>query len=196
VIIGNTLQLTETVAPTSEPVALADMKAHLRVDTADDDTLITALIKAARQYVEGVTGRALVDRTYRLDLPRFSSVMRLPKPPLIAVSQIQYYDEDNSIQTWAASNYEVDEPAERVLLSDTGTFPNIYNRHDAVQITYTVGYGTDLSPVQAIPEPILVAIKLLVGDYYENREGRIIIPAQLTSINNDTLDRLLWAYRV
>ena len=33
--------------PAIEPVTLDEARAHLKVDTADDDTLITALIAAA-----------------------------------------------------------------------------------------------------------------------------------------------------
>ena len=43
---------------TSEPIALADAKAYLRVDYPDEDQLITDLISRARQYAETVTHRA------------------------------------------------------------------------------------------------------------------------------------------
>jgi Phage gp6-like head-tail connector protein len=42
----------------SEPVALQDAKAYLRVDYPDEDQLITDIISRARQYAETVTHRA------------------------------------------------------------------------------------------------------------------------------------------
>lgn len=39
-----------------EPVTLSDLKAFARIDSNDDDTLLTALGIAAREYVEQATG--------------------------------------------------------------------------------------------------------------------------------------------
>lgn len=58
--------------PAVEPVLLVDAKAHMRVDIADDDALITGLIAAARQYVEDLTGRRLITQKWRLYLDRFT----------------------------------------------------------------------------------------------------------------------------
>ena len=47
-------------APTVEPVTLADARLHLRVIDTVEDSLITSLIVAAREHVEQVTGRRLI----------------------------------------------------------------------------------------------------------------------------------------
>lgn len=57
--------------PAVEPVSRADAKAHLRVDIADDDSLIDALIGAARQAAEHRTRRSLVLQQWRLVLDQF-----------------------------------------------------------------------------------------------------------------------------
>ena len=41
------MKLIQSVAPTTDPIALADMKSFLRVLHTDDDALITSYIKAA-----------------------------------------------------------------------------------------------------------------------------------------------------
>lgn len=57
--------------PVSEPLSLADAKAHLRLDTALDDAYVNALIVAARQYTEEVCWRGIVAQTWELVLPGF-----------------------------------------------------------------------------------------------------------------------------
>ncbi len=39
-------------------ITLAEARSYLRVDTSEEDELITALIQAAAQYIEEATGRA------------------------------------------------------------------------------------------------------------------------------------------
>ena len=61
--------------PAEEPVSLAELKSHLRVDSTDDNDYITALGKAGREWVESYCNRQLVTATYdyRIDrLPRRS----------------------------------------------------------------------------------------------------------------------------
>ena len=60
--------MTRISAPAAEPVTLAEAKAHLRVVDAVEDTLISGLIKAAREEVEAATGLALISQNWRLYL--------------------------------------------------------------------------------------------------------------------------------
>jgi hypothetical protein len=55
--------------PTVEPITLADAKLYVRQTETFDDSLITTLIAAARQYAEMVTRRALIAQrlSYLLD---------------------------------------------------------------------------------------------------------------------------------
>src|SRR5260370_38437390 len=57
-----------TVPPTVEPVVLADLRStstgsYLRVDFADDDTVLNALITQCRADAERMTGKAFVPQT-------------------------------------------------------------------------------------------------------------------------------------
>src|SRR5215469_16680870 len=54
--------------PAVEPVLLADAKGQARIDTTDDDTLVTNLITGARQWAERYTGRAFITQTWQMAL--------------------------------------------------------------------------------------------------------------------------------
>lgn len=52
-----------TVPVSQEPITLADVKLYTRIDFADDDAIIAALITRCRSYAESVTRRALAPKT-------------------------------------------------------------------------------------------------------------------------------------
>ncbi len=52
------------------PVALSELKAHVRVDGTAEDTYLTSLIKAATDFVEAENNREVVDRTWAVVLIR------------------------------------------------------------------------------------------------------------------------------
>lgn len=58
-------------APTTEPITIAEAKAHLRIDDTDDDPLVNTLIIVTRQAVEEFLGRALITQTWQVFYDRF-----------------------------------------------------------------------------------------------------------------------------
>ncbi len=56
-------------APAVEPISTSEAKLHLKLDSdTTDDTLIAALITAAREIIENMTGRALINQTWEMSL--------------------------------------------------------------------------------------------------------------------------------
>lgn len=51
---------TLVTGPSIEPLAVAELREHLRVDIDDEDALIADYIAAARAWAETYTGRALL----------------------------------------------------------------------------------------------------------------------------------------
>lgn len=160
-------------AAAATPITLAEAKAHLRVDTTTEDTLITTLINAATEYAEKRLARALITQTWEQYLDEFPSTdsFEIKFPPLQSITSIKYYDADNVLQTWDSTNYDVDIKAEpgTISLSNASTgYPSTFNKPNAVIIKYVAGYGDASTDV---PELIRAGIKLLVSHFFENREG-------------------------
>ena len=118
------MSLSLVTTPTSEALNRTEVKDHLREDGTDQDTLIDALIVAAREAAEGFTNRALINRTWDLRLDGFLEEIRLPRPPLMAVDSIKYVDTNGDTQTLATTEYTVDqwmEPARATTTSRRAT---------------------------------------------------------------------------
>lgn len=92
----------------------------------------------------------------------------LPLPPLQTVDSIKYTDQDGVLQILAPASYIVDavsEPA-RVTPAYGMTWPATQNRINAVEVTFTAGYGL----AAVVPEGIKRWMLIRVGSLYENRE--------------------------
>jgi len=188
------MNLKLITAATTEPVSLIEAKAHLRVTDSNSDTLISSLIKTARQHCENFTGRALASQTFELIMDSFPSVIELPMPPVTSLIAtdcgIKYKDSDGVETTLASTEYIFYDSEPAVIVNAYGkSWPTfIPYPIGAVKVRYVAGYTTN------IPEPIKQAIMLLVGHLYENREainiGNIIneVPFGVTT--------LLFPYRI
>jgi len=164
-----------TTAPASEPITTAEAKSQLRIDSSDEDTLVDNYITVARQTLETLMRRAFVTQTITLKYDSFPSRIRLPRPPSTSVTSITYVDTDGATQTWDSANYVLDsqvEPASIQPAYDVD-YPNTRTQPNAVTVTYVAGYGS----ASDVPESIRLAIRLLVGSYYENREATSVAKA-------------------
>jgi uncharacterized phiE125 gp8 family phage protein len=164
---------TVTVEPTVEPLTLAEVKNFLKEEQATNNDLITAMIVSARKIAEGKCNRRLVTQTVKLSLDDFPSEdIEIQGSPIQSISTVKYYDDDNNLQTLAATNYQLDiteEPA-RFGISSTGEWPSVYDRFNAVEITFVAGYGL----AAAVPDNIKQAMYFMIGHWYENREDVVV----------------------
>jgi len=165
--------ITRISGPASPLLMIAEAKDHLRVDFDEDDALIYAYIQAATDMVDaewGELGRALVTQRWQLTMPAFpaSGVIILPIPPVQQVTGITYYDADNAHQTLAVDTYRLTVNGDDARLDKAAgaVWPATYDRVDAVAVQYDAGYGDAASDV---PEGIRLAVRLMVGHWYENR---------------------------
>lgn len=166
--------------PESEPISLAEAKKHLNVDFTDDDDLIEAMLKAARQNAERFMGRALVSQiwdVYLDEFPRHGAAIKLKPAPVIEVLGV-FYGDDSPEAEFASAGYRLDRasaPA-RLSLVSGGSWPTITCTENAVRIRIRAGYVDDevSPPTGEVPYDIRAGILLNLGTLYANRESVLI----------------------
>jgi len=148
-------------APTAEPVTLAEIKTHLRISDDVHNTELWNLIIEGRKYIEMHTGRSLMPQTWDYYMDSFSSdIIEIPYPPLVSITSVKYQDTNDTEQTFAASNYNVDtnhKPG-RITLDPNASYPSTYSDYNAVVIRFVSGYAN----ANSVPEEFKRAIKLYV----------------------------------
>jgi uncharacterized phiE125 gp8 family phage protein len=190
------LSLQQIVPPLVEPVTVQEAKLHLRIEQTDEDTLLAHYISAAREDIELYTRRQLLPATWVLGLDTLTAVIQIPRPPLLAVVGMEYYDEAGVLVPIDSDTYRVDaysEPA-RLWWTRTEAWPVLPREAlTGVLMTYQAGYRS----AAHIPASIKQAMLLLVGDFYEHREARLDMGGSVSRIeDNPTVGRLLWKHRV
>ena len=167
------MSLVLNTPPAAEPVTLDQAKAHLKVDTSDDDALIAQLVTAARARAEWQTGRAFVtqDWTLWLDAWPLQGVVEIPLAPLQAVTSFTTYACDDSATVLDTGKYRVDANSEpgRVVLQPGVTLAALRDIN-AIAITFTAGYGE----AAAVPTPVAAAILQIVASLYAHRGDEMV----------------------
>lgn len=171
------MPLDITAPPAVEPIPLAEAKARLRVDHTHEDSLISALITAARVRVERLTGHALINQTVREIRDRWEEgdrlspdgvVFTLARGPVSAVHHVQTVDEDGVAQTLDPASYVLDSVSApgRLAIRERACWPRPGAPMAGVDIHYDAGHG---AASDAVPAPLREAVHLLVADAYERR---------------------------
>ncbi len=173
------------VSDAVHPVTLERARAQCRVDCLDEDVLIGSYIFAATQAASDRLQRALVPANYRLTLDAFATSIEL-LPPVISVESVKYIDPDGAWQTLDPQSYLLDTVSEPgCLVPSAGCgWPATQDRINAVEVKFSAGY-----PENAVPEPIVQWILLVVADLYDNRQRsseRPVVPQNFADCLLDT----------
>lgn len=183
--------LIRTSDAATEPVTLAEAKAHARVDVSDDDALITAMITAARHVAEQQLQRALITQTWKLTLDEFpSGVLELPHPALQSVTSVKYYDADGVQQTLSNTLYRVDTSSEPGRIEPVDSWPATYSRIGAVEVIFVAGWAN----AAAVPAAIKSWMLMRVASMYEHRADQATQRDAVTAV--EFADCLLDPWRV
>lgn len=189
--------------PAVEPVTVSEAKAHLRVDTSDDDTYIGTLITAAREWVESYLDRALITQQLVMTREVLDDELYLPRPPMAVTGtatavSITYTAPTGDTATLSTATYRVsryETPGEITPVYGTSWPANIEDEN-AVTVTWWAGYGLTGSSVPAV---IRHAMLMLVGHWYESRQAAVAtgaVPQDVPYGVKSLLDSSRWmSYR-
>ena len=174
-----------TTTPT-EPITLPEAKLHLRVDGTDEDTLITALISAARETCEDRIEGSIPVTGWKLTLDAFPDAIRLPRAPIASVESVKYLDADGVQQTLSALDYLVDTVSTPgyIVPAYGKAWPETREQINAVEVEYTAGSATT-------PAALKAWMLLAVGEMYANREAS----SERPSVAHGFAERLLDPFR-
>jgi uncharacterized phiE125 gp8 family phage protein len=159
-----------TIEITSTPdldsvISVANLKAHLRVDHSDEDTLIEAYRDAAIKWVEDYCNTRLGDVTAVMYMDAFYTCA-IPVGPVSAISSVTYVDQAGDSQTLNTTYWWADlkrKPARITFDSPPDLYDDTFN---AVQVNMTIGYAE-----ADIPTPLIHAVRLMVAHLYESRQA-------------------------
>lgn len=175
--------------PTELAVSLADTKIHLRVEGSEEDTLITAYIKAAAERAEQITGRALMPQTWEITLDAFPDAFEITRVPAASVTSLKYWDAGGVQQTLSAALYALDNAddfgASYVVPAFGAAWPDTRQQINAVALRYGAGYATAAD----VPDSIKSWILLQVAAMYENRELESSVQTYALGFADRLLDR-------
>jgi uncharacterized phiE125 gp8 family phage protein len=182
----------QTNPPSAEPLTLAEIKAHLRLDGGDEDSLLLSLITTAREHLERETGLCLIVQSWRLYLDRWprDGVTRIHRSPVQAIEAVTVYETDGT---------PVDVSLEDHLLDGAGRPARLWLKNqptpgqpiNGIEIDFSAGYGEAGTDV---PDTLKRAMSLHVGHMFAFRG--VVSPDQQPAGIPDGYERLIAPYRM
>lgn len=148
----------------AEPISVAEAKQHLRVlDDTTEDTLIGTYIAAARAWVEDYTSRILVQREIELLYQAWGDYLTVWLQPVVSIDPITYIDADGEEAEFDGFAFASGQYPLRIYPVDQ--FPTLGD-NGFITVPVTAGYEAE-----AIPEPLIHALKLILTAMFKGRGG-------------------------
>lgn len=143
--------------------------------SAESD-LLTAIIQASREHVEDITRRQLLTATwdYYLDEWPDGDAIKLPFGNLASVTSVSWKDTDGTETTLTVTDdYLVETNGEgigRVVLPYGVSWPSgTLFPSNPIKVCFVCGW----TAASLIPRKIIVALKMICKDLYDNREAQV-----------------------
>lgn len=162
----------------AEAISLDEARKQCRVLNTDDDDVLRIFIEAARNSVEHIIENALVEGTYAFYFDCSQPAFKIYKP-IVSITTFEYKTARNTgtySGSLTGSDYHMDTEQGLITLNDS-TMTDIVEQSNAIKITAVVGQPN----IGIIKGDIKLAMLLMIGHWFENREDSIIGP-NITSI--------------
>ena len=171
--------ITRLTSPLGLPVSLAEAKAHLRVAGSEQDDLIRLLIESATEQLERDIDQCVIVSSWKQSqesFPRCGEPLELIKGPIGSVTSVEYYDEDNVLQTWDSANYELNPETRTVFCLNDDGWPDTQYAIQKYNVFVTFSCG--VSDATNVSRYIKQAILLNAGRTFYD-------PAQENQVNSN-----------
>lgn len=176
-----------TTPPTAEALTLAEAKAHLRLDTSDEDDLVATLIRVARAHLERTTGLCLMTQTWRLYLDSVSedAVIQIARGPVQSIESVTVYDGAGTASSISLEGHVLDgrgRPA-RLMLTQKVRSGRAIN---GIEVDFTAGFGASATDV---PDTLKRAMLTHVAQMFSCRG--VVGPDEQPALIPPGYDRLI-----
>lgn len=172
--------------PVAEPVSLDEAKAHLRLDTSTENSLVQMLIQVAREHAEALLGRPILSRVYRQHLEKFPNDLD-PIPlseDVSAVESLVYRAPTGAFLTLPDTDFAI-------LGANRLSAPNGWPAGTAITLDYKAGM---FETPEAVPASIKQWVLMRVATLFENREA--LTDGRLKELPRTFVDGMLDQWRI
>ena len=153
-------------------MTLEEAKAYLRLETATDDALVTALVASARALCEAFLGQHLVRRTVVETLAPTGVWQRLEVSPVAAITLVERIAADGTATSAGVGDHAIDiDPAGDGWVRASGSA--------RLRVTYRAGLAEDEA---GVPAAIAQGITRLAAHLYSRRDDMSGPPAAVAAL--------------
>jgi len=176
--------LKRTLAPTVEPVTVAEVKSQVHITHDLQDTTLSSYIKAAREQAEDYQRRSYITQKWDIVLDCYpQGEICLLRGPVASVESIVVTAIDGNTTDMDVSDFVIliDNTPARMKLKSTASWPSVTLQEiGAIRISYTTGYGADGATT---PESVKHAILVFCGFADDNRAVETVeLPASFFNL--------------
>lgn len=186
------MTLFMTDPPLAEPLALAVVRGHLRIDDAAEDELLSSLIRTGREHLERETGLCLMVQGWRLCLDRWpeSGVVPIARGPVRSIDDIRIYDADGVEALLATADAVLDGHARPARLRLRNP-PQPAQAMNGIEIDFTAGMA---EAANELPDTLKRAMLVHIAHMFAFR-GVVSVDQQPAGMP-DGYERLIAPFRL